>query len=48
MPLCWMHLGPNEILIYDEDGRDPSQVRLYAEPNASRDLVTLQGKIKEP
>ena len=39
MPQCWMHAGSNEIVIYDEDGRKPRQVRLYAESGASRDLA---------
>ena len=48
MPLCWMHPGSNEIIVYDEDGRGPDQVHLYAEPGASRDLTTLEGEIKAP
>ncbi len=43
MPQGWMHAGSNEIVLYDEDGRAPRQVRVYAEPAASRDLATYHG-----
>ena len=48
MPQCWMHLGSNEIVVYDEDGRSPEKVHVYAEPGASRDLVTYQGGFPQP
>ena len=48
MPLCWMQAGSNEIVVYDEDGRAPGQVHVYAETGASRDLVSFQGQMTEP
>ena len=48
MPQGWMRSGSNEIVVYDEDGRTPRQVRVYAEPVASRDLTTYRGVLPQP
>ena len=48
MPQCWMRSGSNEIVLYDEDGRAPREVHVYAEPAASRDLATYHEVLTRP
>jgi beta-galactosidase len=41
IPECWLKRGANLIVIYDEDGVSPRDVRIEAEQAASRDVQTL-------
>jgi beta-galactosidase len=41
IPECWLKSGANTIVIYDEDGVSPKDVRIEAEQAASRDIQTL-------
>jgi beta-galactosidase len=42
IPECWLKPGNNTIVIYDENGVSPRDVRIEAEQAASRDVQTLQ------
>jgi beta-galactosidase len=42
IPECWLKPGGNTIVIYDENGVSPRDVRIEAEQAASRDVQTLQ------
>jgi len=46
IPECWLHNGPNDLLIYDEDGKLPSKVAVIAEPEASRTTTKQTTRIK--
>ncbi len=48
LPQCWMRSGSNQLVVYDEDGRAPRQVHVYAEPVASRDQATYYGALVRP
>lgn len=41
IPECWLVSGKNTLVIYDEDGKTPDQVKIEAEVAASRDVTTL-------
>lgn len=41
IPECWLKAGANTIVIYDENGVSPKDVRIEAEQAASRDIQTL-------
>ena len=41
IPECWLHNGPNDLLIYDEDGNLPTDASVIAEPEASRITTKL-------
>ena len=41
IPECWLRKGFNELLIYEEDGRDARQVTVEAEEGASRRVSLL-------
>ncbi|MGF7081267.1 beta-galactosidase [Mucilaginibacter sp. UYCu711] len=41
IPECWLKPGANTIVIYDENGVSPKDVRIEAEQVASRDVQTL-------
>ena len=41
IPECWLVTGKNTLVIYDEDGKTPDQVKIEAEVAASRDVTTL-------
>ncbi|MBC7399810.1 MAG: hypothetical protein H7289_07670, partial [Mucilaginibacter sp.] len=42
IPECWLKPGANTIVIYDENGVSPKDLRIEAEQAASRDIQTLQ------
>lgn len=46
IPECWLRNGPNDLLIYDEDGRLPAEAAITAEREASRTSVRLTTTIK--
>src|SRR6202012_309025 len=41
IPSCWLRQGFNDLLIFDEDGRDARQVTVEVEEGASRRVSTL-------
>jgi beta-galactosidase len=47
VPECWLNPGSNAntLVIYDEGGNLPAQVRVQAEAAASRDMVTFQSAL---
>jgi len=44
LPECWLLPGRNEIVIFDEEGYSPAQVRLTVEQAASRFVIPLTEK----
>ena len=42
---CWLKLGKNTLMIFDEDGNSPSQVRITVEVAASRRGVVLAARM---
>lgn len=40
IPNCWLSKGDNTLLIFDEDGRDASEVGIEREKGASRSITT--------
>ncbi len=46
IPECWLHSGQNDLLIYDEDGKLPTEAAIIAEPGAGRTTVKLTATIK--
>jgi beta-galactosidase len=46
VPECWLNAGPNAntMVIYDEEGHLPAQVRVQPEAGASRDVVLFQSE----
>ena len=44
VPECWLNAGPNAntLVIYDEEGHLPTQVRVQPEAGASRDVVQFR------
>ncbi|MFB9843010.1 beta-galactosidase [Mucilaginibacter ginsenosidivorans] len=46
IPECWLRNGPNELLIYDEDGKTPEDINVIAEPAAGRTITNLTATIK--
>jgi beta-galactosidase len=46
LPECWLKPGTNanKLVIYDESGNLPTQVRVQSEAAASRDVVTFQSE----
>ncbi|MES2376561.1 MAG: beta-galactosidase [Bacteroidota bacterium] len=42
IPECWLKQGANTIVIYDENGVSPKDVRIEVEQAASRDVETLE------
>ncbi|HLK59856.1 MAG TPA: hypothetical protein VKU00_25060, partial [Chthonomonadaceae bacterium] len=36
LPECWLSTGKNTLIVFDEEGKSPSQVNLYVEERASR------------
>ena len=49
VPECWLKTGENTIVVYDEDGKAPTEVKLQTETAASRDVIklTTQASSKE-
>ena len=45
VPSCWLKAGDNQLVVYDEDGKTPSEVHLYAEAGASRTGTILSGTL---
>lgn len=41
LPECWQKSGRNELVIFDEEGRSPAQVRVQMEQAASRVVVPM-------
>lgn len=41
IPECWLVNGKNTLMIYDEDGKTPEQVKIESEIAAGRDVTTL-------
>jgi beta-galactosidase len=41
LPECWIKAGDNTLCIFDEDGRQPTGVKLYVETGASRNVAIL-------
>jgi len=41
IPECWLKKGSNEIVVYDEDGRSPSGIRIQPEKASSRNVSRL-------
>jgi beta-galactosidase len=41
IPSAWLHNGRNSIIIFDEQGHSPSQVRLTVYANACRQRLTV-------
>ena len=39
LPECWLNRGKNTLTVFDEEGSQPSQVRLIVEPAASRQVT---------
>ena len=46
IPECWLQDGSNDLLIYDEDGKLPTDVAVIAESEASRTTTKLTATIK--
>ena len=44
IPECWLKAGENELVVYDEDGKAPTQVRVLRETAASRVITNNTGK----
>ncbi|WP_316836745.1 beta-galactosidase [Pedobacter nutrimenti] len=47
IPECWLKSGENTLVIFDETGAQPSQVKLMVEKEASRELIKAEGAISE-
>jgi beta-galactosidase len=47
IPECWLKDGLNQVVIYDEDGEHPNDVKIVAEPSAGRLIKTLTATIKD-
>lgn len=45
IPECWLREGLNELLIFDEDGKEPRDVAIIAEPAAGRTKTKLTATI---
>ena len=45
---CWLHPGKNTLMIFDEDGNSPSQVKIFVETAASRRGVVLAARLPRP
>lgn len=41
IPECWLHKGANTVVVYDEDGHTPANIRVEAELPSSRDIQQL-------
>jgi len=41
LPECWQKPGRNELVIFDEEGHNPAQVKLWVEQAASRVVVPM-------
>ena len=41
LPECWQKAGRNELMIFDEEGHSPAQVKLWVEQAASRVVVPM-------
>jgi beta-galactosidase len=39
IPECWLNKGLNQLVIYDEDGKRPTQTLIIAEPEAGRTIT---------
>ena len=44
LPECWLKSGRNELVVFDEEGRSPAQVKLWVEQAASRIVVPMREK----
>lgn len=44
LPECWQKAGRNEVVLFDEDGHGPAQVKLTVEQAASRVVVPMTEK----
>ncbi len=42
LPHAWLVAGVNQIVVFDEDGRNPGKVRIYAEAGASRSVIAYR------
>lgn len=45
IPECWLKNGLNKLVIFDEDGKLPNQVKINAETEASRIIEKFAGEI---
>jgi len=45
IPECWLKVGINQVVIYDENGSRPDKVSIRSEKEAGRVTYTLQGKL---
>jgi beta-galactosidase len=46
IPECWLNKGSNQLVIYEEDGKQPTAVQVIAEPAAGRVKQILSATIK--
>jgi len=44
LPECWQKAGGNELVVFDEEGHSPAQVKLWVEQAASRVVVPMTEK----
>jgi beta-galactosidase len=41
IPECWLKDGENELVVFDENGGNPNQVRILVEAEASREVIPV-------
>ena len=41
LPECWLKDGPNTLVVFDEQGESPQDVKLYVETAASREVIQV-------
>jgi beta-galactosidase len=46
IPECWLKSGLNQLVIYDEEGKQPNQTMIVAEQAAGRTITQLHADIK--
>ena len=46
IPECWLKTGLNQLVIYDEDGKQPSQTLIVAEQEAGRTITQTTADLK--
>ena len=44
LPECWQKKGRNELVVFDEEGHSPAQVKIRVEQAASRVVVPMAEK----
>lgn len=45
IPECWLNKGLNQLVIYDEDGKRPTQTLIIAEPEAGRTITQISADL---